>query len=363
MMRLTGRSPGVVNRTLRACPPAAHAGILRSRTGSEKFVALSGILVFQTDPMITPAPHPTSRVAILLATRNAANFLNDQLRSYLDQTVEGWSLHVSDDGSTDATVDLLKQFGESHRQLQRVRRGPQQGYVRNFLSLANDREITADYFAFSDQDDIWYPDKLERALNFLKDIPAAVPALYTSRTELVDESLNHLGFSPLFTKLPSFQNALVQNIGGGNTMVFNAATKRLLELKLDGDVASHDWWTYQVVTAAGGVVTYDPVPSIKYRQHAGNILGSNQGARARMRRIGMLFDSKFKDWNVMNISALTGLSLDLNESTQATLDHFVAARNSRSLATRLLHLHRSGVYRQSGLSNLALIIACAFRKI
>lgn len=313
--------------------------------------------------MSNSATHPTSQVAILLATKNGASYLDAQLRSYLDQTVKGWSLYVSDDGSTDATVDLIKQFGASHFQLQSVRSGPQQGYVRNFLSLAEDPGIAADYFAFSDQDDIWYPDKLERALNFLNDIPATVPALYCSRTQLVDENLHPLGFSPLFEKPPSFQNALVQNIGGGNTMVFNAAAKRLLELTSKSTVASHDWWTYQVVTAVGGVAIYDPIPSVKYRQHADNVLGSNQGARARIRRILMLFESKYKHWNDMNISALMQLSSGLNESAKATLDHFVAARSAQSLATRLRQLRQSGVYRQAAASNLALIIACAFRKI
>jgi glycosyltransferase involved in cell wall biosynthesis len=298
----------------------------------------------------------------LLATKNGARYLKDQLFSYVEQTVDQWSLHVSDDGSTDGTIEIIKEFAASHDRVKSIRQGPQQGYIRNFLSLAQDRSIVADYFAFSDQDDLWYPDKIERALSFLAEIPQSVPALYFSRTEIVDKDLNHLGFSPLFKRPPAFQNALVQNIGGGNTMVFNSAAKRLLELGTGGDIASHDWWTYQIVTAMGGVAIYDPRPSLKYRQHGANILGTNQGMRARIQRFFMLFDSQFKRWNEINISALKRFPSELEISNQRTLERFGDSRDARFPTTRLVRLYQSGVYRQTLLSNLGLIVACVLRK-
>jgi glycosyltransferase involved in cell wall biosynthesis len=304
----------------------------------------------------------TSRVAILLATKNGARYLKDQLFSYVDQTVDQWSLHVSDDGSTDGTIDTIKEFAASHDRVKSIRQGPQRGYTQNFLSLAKDSSIIADYFAFSDQDDFWYPDKIERALSFLTEIPQSVPALYFSRTEIVDKDLNHLGFSPLFKRRPAFQNALVQNIGGGNTMVFNSAAKQLLELGTGGDVASHDWWTYQIVTATGGIAIYDPRPSLKYRQHGANILGTNQGMQARIDRFFMLFESQFKRWNEINIAALKRFPRDLEISNRRTLDRFGDSRDAKFLATRLIRLYQSGVYRQTLLSNLGLIVACVFRK-
>jgi glycosyltransferase involved in cell wall biosynthesis len=303
----------------------------------------------------------TSRVAILLATKNGALYLKDQLFSYVDQTIDQWSLHVSDDGSTDGTIDTIKEFATSHDRVRSIRQGPQQGYTQNFLSLARDGSIVADYFAFSDQDDVWYPDKIERALGFLAEIPQSVPALYFSRTEIVDKDLNHLGLSPLFKRRPAFQNALVQNIGGGNTMVFNSAAKRLLELGT-GDVASHDWWTYQIVTAIGGIAIYDPRPSLKYRQHGANILGTNQGMQARINRFFMLFDSQFKRWNEINIAALKRFPRDLETGNRRTLDRFGDSRDARFPTTRLIRLYQSGVYRQTLLSNLGLIVACVLRK-
>src|SRR5207253_1787714 len=106
----------------------------------------------------------------------------------------------------------------THDQKTIVRNGPANGVCANFLSLATDPAIDADYFAFSDQDDVWYRDKLRRALTWLATVPGDVPALYCGRTELMSIDGRSYGLSPLFTRPPTFRNALVQNLGGGNTM-------------------------------------------------------------------------------------------------------------------------------------------------
>ena len=116
---------------------------------------------------------------------------------------------------------------------------------------------------------MWYKDKLERALTWLATVPADVPALYCGRTELVSDDGRSYGFSPLFTRPIAFRNAIIQSLGGGNTMVFNKAAKRLLETTGKLEVVLHDWWMYQLVSAVGGAIHYDPQPTLKYRQHPG----------------------------------------------------------------------------------------------
>ncbi len=128
-----------------------------------------------------------ARVAILMCTKNGAAFIDDQLKSIVDQTHENWILIVSDDGSNDETVAKLERFAEAHRQKTIIRNGPGRGVCANFLSLANDPTIDADYFAFSDQDDIWNQEKLRRALAWLASVPADVPGMYCGRTELIDD--------------------------------------------------------------------------------------------------------------------------------------------------------------------------------
>ncbi len=136
---------------------------------------------------------------------------------------------ASDDGSTDATAAILSDFLDRFGSLQvKICNGPKRGFVANFLSLACDRSIAADYYAFSDQDDVWEPQKLSRAVTWLETIAPNVPAMFCSRTRLIDEDGQECGFSPLFRRKPAFRNALVQSIAGGNTIVFNDAARQLL---------------------------------------------------------------------------------------------------------------------------------------
>jgi glycosyltransferase involved in cell wall biosynthesis len=305
----------------------------------------------------------SGRVAILLATKDGASFLDEQLLSYTSQTHSNWSLHVSDDGSLDATCDLVMKFAATRSQKVTLRAGPGRGFWQNFMSLAQDRGLEANYFAFSDQDDIWYPDKLERALNFLQQVQCDKPAVYCSRTELVDEQGRHIGFSPLFLKAPTFQNALVQNIGGGNTMVFNIAAKRLLEAADQVEIVSHDWWMYQAVSAAGGAVFYDPNPSVKYRQHSNNIVGSNAGYSARLARLRMVVGGRLAAWNETNVNALRSIRSLFHPSSVETFETFVAAREARGLADRLLLIRKAGVYRQTLFAQAGLLIAACLGKL
>ena len=141
--------------------------------------------------------------------------IRDRLKSIAAQTHANWILFVSDDGSTEGTRNILRRFADRHAQKTVVRNGPGKGVCANFLSLATDPTIDADYFAFSDQDDIWYKNKLQRALTWLATVPDDVPALYCGRTELISMDGRSYGFSPLFTRPIAFRNALIQSLGGG----------------------------------------------------------------------------------------------------------------------------------------------------
>ena len=182
---------------------------------------------------------------------------------FRDQTHSRWELLVSDDGSVDRTVEIVKALAAQVPQRVTLQQGPGQGFWRNFLSLIRNLDADGDFFAYSDQDDVWFPAKLQKAVAWLTSLPDDVPALYFTRTALVGKNGKLLGFSPLFMRTPSFQNALVQNIGGGNTMVFNRAARSMLATApADIELIAHDWWTYQMVTGVGGITRYDPWPSV-----------------------------------------------------------------------------------------------------
>lgn len=306
----------------------------------------------------------SQHVAILLCTYQGEKYLAAQLDSFAAQTYPSWKLWVSDDGSTDATLDQLRDFAERHEPGQvTLQAGPRKGFVKNFMSLICEPTLHADYYALSDQDDIWHPDKLERALKWLRDVPQGQPALYCTRTELIDAAGESIGFSPLFTRPPAFANALMQNVAGGNTMVMNnAARDLLLEAGADIDVVAHDWWIYIVVSACGGRVHYDSEPSLRYRQHGDNLIGANAGLSARLLRIKMLFKGHLKMWTNQHIQALSPLLPKLTPSNLAIYDRFISARQ-RSLLPRVVGVKRSGVYRQTLLGNLGLLAAALTNRI
>ena len=307
---------------------------------------------------------PAPAVAILMCTYNGSTYLPPQLHSFLQQTHDNWQLWVSDDGSQDDTLKLLEacrgRWGEERLH---VFEGPHKGVTANFLSLACREEVRGDYYAYADQDDIWLADKLERALVRLREVPDGVPALYCARTCLVDAENREIGLSPLFSRPPSFANALMQNLGGGNTMVFNEAARKLLQQAgADVDVPVHDWWTYLVVCACGGQVFYDTGPVLRYRQHGANLIGMNDGTMARVRRILLLWRGGYRAWGDQHVKALTRLRERMSADSLAVLDAFVKARQSW-LIPRIAGFRRDGIYRQTLAGNLGLAAAAVFGKL
>nr|WP_246100853.1 glycosyltransferase family 2 protein [Palleronia caenipelagi] len=291
---------------------------------------------------------------------NGECFLQDQLDSFVAQTHEDWELIVSDDGSTDAGLDILRTFAADHPNRNiRLIAGPQQGVAKNFLYLLG--SARGDYISFADQDDVWLPHKIARALAQLPD--PQIPALICGRTRLVDENLNELGLSQLFTQTPSFGNALVENIGGGNTMVMTQAAADLLN-KARAHVqalAVHDWWAYQVLTGCGAQVIYDPEPGLLYRQHSQNLIGGGRSSKVFLDRMRRVFIGQVAQWADQTIANLTPVR-DLTAGNRARLTAFSKARGA-SMPNRIRLMRQSGITRQKLIDRMALWAAVLWNRI
>lgn len=306
----------------------------------------------------------TPLVAILLCTYNGARFLAEQLDSLEAQTHQNWVVIASDDGSTDQTLEVLKQYQTKWPAGKlSIRSGPQKDFCQNFLSLACDPEIKSDYYAFCDQDDVWLPSKLSIALeNIADNQEGQTPYLYSGRTIYVDDQLKPCGISPLFVFPKTFRNALVQSIAGGNTMVFNQSAKSLIEQAGPLEVVSHDWWIYLLITGVEGVVFYDPVPQVLYRQHAHALVGGNNSILARMERFWMLLQGRFQNWNTQNINALKQVNHLLVKNHQEILILFELIRGA-GIKDRFRLIEVCGLYRQTRRGTLSLYLAALLRKI
>lgn len=159
-------------------------------------------------------------IAIVLCTYNSAKFLQEQLDSYVEQDFKNWSLFVYDDCSTDSTKDLVEHYKQKHsltNKIEFISNNKQIGFLKNFLNRIRNISNEFDFYALSDHDDIWLKKKLEWAIAYFNNHnhDKNTPILYCSRTQLVTSTGQEIGYSPHFTRQPSFRNALVQSIAGG----------------------------------------------------------------------------------------------------------------------------------------------------
>lgn len=312
-----------------------------------------------------PLPqHSSVVIGVLLCTYNGEQYLSQQIDSIIDQSHKNWKIYVSDDGSSDCTLQILENYkkliGEERLH---IFQGPKNGFAKNFFSLINREEIDADYFAFSDQDDIWLNHKLERSLKLLSSTTDDTPGLYCSRTKLFGNTRASREMSPLFQAPPSFRNALVQSLAGGNTMLINRQSRELLK-RIDSDlkIISHDWITYLIVSGSGGHVIYDPEPTVLYRQHENNLIGGNMSLRDRINRLQQVLGGSFIEWNERNLVIINSLKSILTDQNKITLESFEQARRSPMLK-RIALIVKSGVYRQTLAGNISLAIATILKKL
>ncbi|CAN7187543.1 glycosyltransferase family 2 protein [Rhizobium leguminosarum] len=302
-------------------------------------------------------------IEILCATYNGMRHLREQIASIEAQTLTDWHVTFFDDGSTDGTVEMLAALAANDARFSLIRNPVNLGFCGNFLGNLSKLK-NADVYAFSDQDDIWYPKKLERGIDWLGRIDAGTPAVYFARTEIVDEHLNHVGLSPKFKLEPSFRNALVQSIGGGNTMMFNQAARDLVVSTLPKTrLISHDWWFYIVVAGCSGIVRYDSEPVLKYRQHATNLIGANNSISGQIVRLWMALQGQWRAWNTVHELAIATFEDRLTPENRAAFHAFQRARHGGWPFERLCVLKRTGIKRQSALQTRFLPILALLNRL
>ena len=185
-----------------------------------------------------------------MSTYNGAKFIREQIESVLNQSVDV-RLIIRDDGSTDETLTILKEYEEMGKI--ELHAGENIGVVNSFFCLLRNAP-TSDYYAFCDQDDFWLPNKLEVAINFLKSTPSE-PYLYCSDVVPVNENLERINVKAKKRKYKlTFAESLVQAVAPGCTFVFNNKLKELFSLaKNIENVSIHDWFIHKLCAACGKV--------------------------------------------------------------------------------------------------------------
>ncbi len=237
------------------------------------------------------------KVAIALASFNGAKYIEEQIVSIQANTYEDWQLIISDDGSTDNTLDIIKklQINDPRIVLLESETPLPLGFCQNFNKiLTYIFKHQYDVFFLSDQDDLWRPEKLATQLEMLSD--QKIPQLIYTDLEIVDKNIikketSYFQFHNINPEQGQIlQYLLIENCITGCTISGN---RKLLEsaLPFPKTVYNHDWWLALIASCTGSI-SYINQPLTKYRQHSSNQIGGNSIIEillSRNKNINMIF--------------------------------------------------------------------------
>ena len=267
----------LMNYTTAICPPIR-------RIISRKL----GMKVREARKKETPVKNIES-IAVLLATYQGESYVKEQLDSILAQTIPNISIVISDDGSCDKTRQILETYEKTYpNQIflrHRVKKGAYQDrepYVpapaMNFFWLMS--QVQADYILFSDQDDVWYPEKVETLLERMKEVEGkekTLPVLVYSDMEVTDGNLNPIcssffSYSKSSPRRTSLRELLVENPVTGGAVMMNRPLAELAA-SVPESCFMHDWWVALCASCFGGISCIEK-PLSQYRQHGHNVMGA-----------------------------------------------------------------------------------------
>lgn len=235
------------------------------------------------------------RVCVLLAAFNGRQWIEAQVGSILSQSDVDVAILASDDGSSDGTYEWLANKSQHEPRLVHLpATQPSGSSARNFERLIKLVELNAcDFLAFSDQDDLWLPGKLQRG----------VVQLRATGADGYSSNVTALSPSGQQTLIPKAQpqrrfDHYFESASAGSTFVLSLPLARALQEYLRREheatdqprrsFAFHDWFIYCFARCSGFRWHIDEQSFVLYRQHAGNEVGANIGMRAIVTRIQKL---------------------------------------------------------------------------
>lgn len=296
------------------------------------------------------------RVAVLLATYNGLKYLPAQLDSILSQRDCRIDVWISDDSSTDGTLDWLNERQSQSDSLRLLPKCARFGNAaRNFYRLLRDADLSnCDYVALADQDDIWVPAKLELSIRRLSEHGAQafssnVMAFWPDgRQRLLKKSQPQRRFDFMF-----------ESGGPGCTYVLTQGCALELQAFVRAHwqdvnaVEFHDWMIYAWARSHGKKWHIEASPTMQYRQHANNVFGANSGLTAFRRRLRHVRSGWYRR-QVLQIAALNADGSSFTRECVATIQ-LVSADSVLSKA-RLIGQVRQ--MRRSHKDRLLLVFAC-----
>jgi len=292
----------------------------------------------------------TARIVVLLATFNGMPYLPDQLATILDQRDVDLRVVASDDGSADGTAQWLAEKSLVEPRLTVLPPVVSGSAAANFYRLLADVELDADELvALADQDDLWYLDKLAVCA-------VQIDAGYAGVSSDVMAFWAHRRRSYIRKAFPQRQFDYVCEAPGpgASFLLSHDLVTRCKTMLADPDspmraMTGHDWAIYAVARGAGLRWKILDIPTLDYRQHAGNVMGARLGVRAYTGRLRMVTSRWHRRQSQLAVAAARCGAGDHAEL--AELAHLLSSTSVRS---RLALARRAGQLRRRRLDQVAL---------
>ena len=248
-------------------------------------------------------------IAIIMGTYNGEKYIKEQIDSILAQDYKDWKLFIFDDGSKDNTESIVNEYMKNYPnkiyfQKNKVNFGAAGNFFNGIKEAAIKLEPEAEYFCFSDQDDVWVEDKLSRSLAKIKQIEEGEPALVYSDVAITDKNLTITAASYFEaervdrTKV-SLNYLLMENKFIGGTAMINRA---LVDLEFKAEESGlipykkakmHDWW-FGLLAAGFGKIGYIDGFTEYYRQHEHNVVGGSNFISYIKARISKMDENRLR---------------------------------------------------------------------
>ena len=299
-----------------------------------------------------------------MATLNGDLYLEKQIMSIVSQSHLEWKLHIIDDYSDGLTKNIINKFISLYPEKIFLYKNPKKlgCHTKSFFYLLRNINLEKNsLIAYSDQDDIWFPNKLETAVkNIVKHDYQNQNILFFSEFELINSNGKHVKHKyPKKIKM-GINNSIVQNIAGGNTMVFNSKLGECILKSNYHNVPLHDWWTYIIATAYNTKIISHRAPLIYYRQHENNVLGVNNSFFEKILRFFKMLSGDYKIINTIHLDSLSE-SPNLSSEIQNLLDDFNKIIHG-NFFVRLKAYKRSRIFKNGFMSNTVFLLSVLIGK-
>lgn len=297
------------------------------------------------------------KVCVMMSTYNGEKYLSEQIESILNQKDVSVLLYIRDDGSNDGTGTILKEYEQKYSNIF-VQYGHNVGYAASFFNLLKNSVNDCEFYAFSDQDDVWNENKLKCAIEKIKG-NENVPTLYSCNLDLVDENLQFISKMEAPVEADFCKGRyLIDKYSYGCTMVFNKKLKDLVQEHIPSCKVSHDNWLGLVAVFCGKYI-FDKECYILYRQHSNNVTGGRANfISVWKRRIKNI--SKIKDLSRADIARDLIINFEdfFDEETMNLLN--MVSEYKKSLANKIRFMLDSRTNRKSLEKNLIYKIMILF---